>query len=106
MKNSRPKAPSGISAEARVWWTKLVAAYELDDEAAQFLLLQAMESFDRLRAAQALVEKDGLVVEDRFGQKKPNPATMIERDSRTALLRALRQLNLDVEPPVSRPGGK
>ncbi len=50
------------------------------------------------------------MVPDRFGQLKQNPATIIERDAKMAMLRALRALGLDiVQPgPVGRPvgGGK
>jgi hypothetical protein len=54
--------------------------------------------------ARRLLDRDGLVVSDRFGQQKPHPAAAIERDSKQTLLRNLRALNLDLEPLHDRPG--
>lgn len=110
MKNSRPKkpkAPAHLSDEARRWWGAIMDEFQIDDRAGELLLLLAMESFDRMRAAQRSIEAEGAVTADRFGQLRPHPAVLIERDSRTALQRALKQLNLDVMPPnpVGRPAG-
>jgi len=44
-------------------------------------------------------EREGLTVKGRA-----HPATVIERDARLAMLRALRSLNLDLEPLRDRPG--
>jgi hypothetical protein len=55
--------------------------------------------------ARQLVQSEGLTVTDRFGQRKPHPAFSIERDSRTAFLRAVRELALGDEdlPHENRP---
>jgi hypothetical protein len=45
---------------------------------------------------------------DRFGQLRAHPAVAIERDARDQMLRALKLLNLDIEPlrgRVGRPAG-
>ncbi len=63
----------------------------------------ALEAFDRMREAQDAIRKDGAYVDGRFGMKA-HPALGIERDSRTAFLRAQRELGLDLEAPAtSRP---
>lgn len=108
MKNPTTKpesnpAPSGLSTEAKRWWTRLHREFDLHDEAARFLLESALRSFDRMNQAAALVAKHGLVIPDKFGQLKSNPATTVERDSRAAMHAAFKQLNLDVLPP-QRPG--
>lgn len=95
MKKS-PSAPTTLSTEARKWWRKLVAEYGVTDQAGLLLLQTALEAFDRMREAQATLAADGSVIEDRFGQKKAHPATVTERDSRSQMLVALRQLNLDI----------
>jgi P27 family predicted phage terminase small subunit len=104
---SDPRPPAGLSTEAKGWWRRIVGEWELDD--AGFLLLEsALECFDRMRQAQELLAKDGLVIQDRFGQSKSHPAATIERDSKAGMLRALRALNLNIEPlheGVGRPGG-
>lgn len=106
---SRQDAPKGLSKEAREWWSRLVAEYGINDEGGRLLLGNALEAFDRMREAQQLLKRDGLVSKDRFGQRKPHPAAAIERDARGQLLAALRALNLDIEPlrdRVGRPGGR
>ena len=54
--------------------------------------------------AQALIAEHGAVTKDRWGQLRPNPACTIERDSRAAMLAALKALNLDLEPLRDKPG--
>jgi P27 family predicted phage terminase small subunit len=102
-----PKPPKNLSDEAKRWWKKLVSGWELDD--AGFLVLEnALESFDRMRQAQEMLAKEGLVTTDRFGQQKVHPAVLVERDAKAGLLRALRALNLQIEPlhdTTGRPPG-
>ena len=100
-------APRTLSPEARGWWRRLSRAYEIEDEGGQLLLQTALESFDRMRGAQKAIKKDGVTVQDRWGQKKPHPLLTVERDARAQMLVAMRQLNLDIEPlrdRVGRPG--
>ena len=104
MKNSSNKAPSALSAEARRWWTQLVAEYGINDPGGRLLLSTALEAFDRLRQAQKLIKKDGPVVFDRFQQPKPHPLLTVERDARAQMMSALRGLNLDIEPLRDGPG--
>jgi P27 family predicted phage terminase small subunit len=106
----KPKSndvPSSLSPDAAKWWRRLHAEFDLDDEAARFLLESALRSFDRMTEAAALVAKHGIVVADKFGQLKSNPATTVERDSRAAMHAAFKALNLDILPPlrVGRPPG-
>ena len=104
MKNSstkrQPTAPrNGLSAEARAWQAKIIETFELDDEAGALLLMTAMEAFDRLREAQKILATEGIIVRDRFSQPRQHPATLVERDARTSMMRALKALNLDIMPP-------
>ena len=92
------KPPETLSAEARGWWNQIIEAFEVDDPAGLLLLGSAMEAFDDMRAAQAILAKDGLTLKDRWGQQKQHPATLVLRDSRNLMLRSLRALNLDVSP--------
>ncbi len=102
------KPPKTLSVEARRMWSRMLAEYDLADEAGLMILQTGLEAFDRMRGAQAAILKDGIVVRDRWGQTKPHPAASIERDSRAQYLGALKQLNLDMEPlrdGPGRPGG-
>ncbi len=101
--NHLPAAPSGLSTEAGQWWASIVRDYALEPSAL-LILENALSSFDTMRAAQALIKKDGLVSVDRFGQAKAHPATLIERDSKATMLRHLQQLGLDLEPLHAGPG--
>ena len=100
-----PRCPSHLSKEARVWWRKLCAAYDLTPPPAQLLLTVALEALDRMRAAQSAIREAGLVqtADDKL---KTHPAATVERDSRSQLIQALRALNLahEVAPIRDIPG--
>jgi P27 family predicted phage terminase small subunit len=104
MKNSSPKPPKSLSAEARRRWTSIRNEYDIVDPGGLLILDSGLEAFDRMRQAQRRLKREGLTTKDRFGQVKAHPATVIERDSRAAMLAALKQLNLDLEPLEQRPG--
>ena len=54
-----------------------------------------LAALDRVREAQAILKREGIVVKDRFGQARTHPAVAIERDARGAMLRAIRACGLD-----------
>jgi hypothetical protein len=62
-------------------------------------LTLAAEAFDRANQAQALLARDGLVVEGREGGVRPHPAVSVRRDAEISFSRLLRELDLDTEPP-------
>lgn len=98
------RPPARLSAEARNFWTDVIRDYDISDAAGLRLLLTACQSLDRMRQAQKLVDKHGILVRDRFGQLQRSPAVTVERDARAAMLAALRALNLDVAPPGKAEG--
>ncbi len=103
-----PKPPQHLSSEAKGWWTKFQDEYSVDDEAGLLLMQTALEAFDRMKDAQQIVAKDGLMVKDRFDQLKAHPLLTTERDSRAQMMAALKSLNFDLEPlrdAPGRPGG-
>ena len=104
MKNQQKTPPKGLSPEAQGWWKAIQSEYEVIDPGGLLILASACEALDRMRQAQRKLKKEGLTWVDRFGQRKAHPAAAIERDSRTAMLSALKQLNLDLEPLEQRPG--
>lgn len=107
MENSLPKAPKHLSRSAKAWWNRIVSEWSLDD--ASLLVLQvALESFDRMVEAQVRIKQDGgPIIQDRFGVAKSHPGITIEKDSRSAMLSAFKQLHLDLEPiqGIGRPPG-
>ena len=71
------------------------------------LLTLAAEAWDRCQEAREILAEEGLTYEDRFHQPRARPEVAVERDSRIAFARLLRELALDVESPgsVGRPPG-
>ena len=103
MTQKAPTAPTHLRAETRRWWSSVAADFELDPHHIRLLTL-ASESWDRGQQAREALEVAGIVFADRFGQPKARPEVAIERDSRIAFARLLRELGLDAEQAVeSRP---
>lgn len=75
----------------------MVGDYELESH--HLLLLQAAcEAWDRMQQARVAIKRDGAYLPDRYGVRKPHPAIGVERDSRVAFARLVRELDLDGEP--------
>ncbi|MBZ5500493.1 MAG: P27 family phage terminase small subunit [Acidobacteriia bacterium] len=103
MKNA-VKPPKNQSKKARILWRELQAEYQIEDAAGLDLLADYCQFFDRREQARVLIRQNGPTVLDRFQQIQVNPACRVERDSSAAMIKILRQLNLDVEPTRDRPG--
>jgi P27 family predicted phage terminase small subunit len=86
--------PKHLKADARRMWQRLTADYDISDGAGKALLQAACEAYQRAQEARQIIDKAGAVLADRFGQLKPHPACAIERDSRSAMIAALRALRL------------
>ena len=103
------RLPGHLKRSTRQWIHGLMAEYELEDHHLRLLILAA-ESWDRCCQAREMIEAEGLTVADRFGQLRPHPAVAIERDSRIAFARMLRETGLEVEgsqpPRAPRIGGR
>lgn len=98
------KPPAHLGRDGRKWWSELVKEYGIRDSAGLALVGTACECLDRLREAQAAVEKTGALVPDRYGSLKLNPGLALEKDARNGMLAALKQLNCDLEPLRDGPG--
>jgi len=86
-----------------VLYRRLVAEYGLASEPHALETLRlALEALDRCEQARIALATEGVVYVDRFGSPKSRPEVAIERDSRTAAMRAFRELSLDGELPEVR----
>jgi P27 family predicted phage terminase small subunit len=95
--------PKNLSPAARAIWRSVVRSYVLEPRH-EAILRTALEAHTRMEEAQERLALEGLTVEDRYGTPKPHPCIVIERDSRAAFLRGMRELGLDLEQaPVPRP---
>lgn len=56
------------------------------------------QTWDRREASRAVIEKEGPVTEDRFGQKKISPHAVVERDASLQILRCYHALGFDLAP--------
>lgn len=92
-----PAPPHLQSATAR-WWDLVVQDYALEPHHLR-LLQAAGEAWDRCQQARAALDEHGLIFTDPNGSPKTRPEVAIERDSRIAFARLIRELDLDVDPP-------
>ena len=98
-----PQAPVFLAETGRTFWQRIVGEFDLDSAALQ-LLAVACKQLDRIAESRALLAKETMVYVDRFGQPREHPAVSIERNASVVFARLVRELALDVEPPVdSRP---
>lgn len=98
-----------IKKQAKKLKKSILSEFDISDRGGLEILDRAIESFSRMREAEAIIEKEGLTVANRFGETKEHPCLNTERKARAQFLLAIKQLNLDVLPPnhkIGRPGGK
>ena len=109
--NGALKVPKHLTASSRHFYEQICNDYVLESHHLRLLQLLC-EAFDRGQEARKLLATEGLtVVDTKLGIRRPHPCVSIERDSRTAVARLTRELNLSEEPDDSRPpslryGGK
>ena len=98
----KPVTPTTDHLEpaTRVWFQQIATDYSLESHHVR-ILLTAAEMWDRASAARESVQENGVMVMDRYGCLKANPACEIERSSKTLFLKSLRELGLDVEEPTA-----
>ena len=101
-KRPLPRPPQHLREQTRRWWSGVVKDYELEEHHLRILSLAA-EAWDRVSRCEA-IDREGLTYLDKSGAPRMRPEIAIERDSRLAFARLVRELSLDVTPPVeSRP---
>ncbi len=87
------KPPEHLSKQTQEFWVWALYEYQLNRDELH-LLLMACEAMDRCIQARKRLAKQGLTYTDRFGQPKSRPEIAIERDSRLAFARLVKQLGL------------
>jgi len=99
------KPPTHISRDAAKWFVQVTSTYDLEAHHVRLLTL-ACEAWDRCVEARKALDNHGLTFLDRFGCPRSRPEVAIERDSRLAFARLVRELDLDCEvhatPNVTR----
>lgn len=96
--------PEGLGDQGRSFWRWAVGAYELESHHLE-ILTQAAICLDRVADAMAAIERDGLLIQGRFGLVE-NPAAATERNYMKLFRSHVRELGLDADSPAeaySRP---
>lgn len=97
------RTPGHLKTTTKAWFAAVLAEYALEPHHVRLLTLAA-EAWDRCCAARQILDRDGLTYLDRFDAPRARPEIAIERDSRIAFARLIRELGLDVsEPEAPRP---
>jgi phage terminase small subunit len=97
-KSTALKAPAHLKPPTADWWRRVMTDWTLEEHHVRLLTLAA-ESWDRGQQAREALATNGLTFLDRFKQPHARPEIAIERDSRIAFARLVRELGLDVEEP-------
>jgi P27 family predicted phage terminase small subunit len=101
--NTASRPPKHLRTDTAAWFKLVTKEFELDSHHVR-ILIKACESWDRSEQARESIAQFGMTYEDRFGAPRARPEVAIERDSRLAFARLVRELGLDVAPPAeSRP---
>jgi phage terminase small subunit len=97
---AKPKAIAAhLRPETQAWIANTQRDYTVEPHALMLLVL-AGEAWDQGREAEAVLRRDGLIVEGREGGSRPHPCVAIARDARIAFARIIAQLGLsDAEVP-------
>ncbi|MEQ1955969.1 P27 family phage terminase small subunit [Mesorhizobium yinganensis] len=94
-----PSAPSHLAPATRKWFDSIVSDFDLESWHLR-VLIAAAEAWDRKEEARKAIAEFGLTFKDDKGGVKARPEVSIERDARIAFMRAVRELDLDTEPPA------
>jgi hypothetical protein len=93
-----PPMPGGLGDAGRSLWQVVTSIYTVWPERAAVLAAACREA-DREAQAEAALAADGLLVRDRYGQRKVHPAAQLARQSRLAQARLLREVGLGPPSP-------
>ena len=105
MTKTDPKPPKYLQPATKKWWKSVISHWVLEEHHVRLLTLAA-GAWDRAEQARELLAQNGLIFMDpKLNRPVARPEVGIERDSRLAFARLLRELDLDCEMPkeASRP---
>jgi phage terminase small subunit len=98
-----PKAPKGLASTGKKFWKKVLSEYELPDTHDLERLAMGAKCLDELADAENRIKADGRFTVNRYGATVEHPACKMIRDSRMLFIKIVRELNLDIPVPESRP---
>ena len=92
-----PAPPAHLGEDGLALWRGVQVEYAISDPAGLELLRQAAEAADQIASVRKQIDENGELLMVR-GVPRVNPLCAVERDQRAALVRCIRNLNLDLEP--------
>lgn len=103
MRKQQNKPPKHLQPATQAWWSAVLDDYDLEQHHVR-LLTKACESWDLSEAAREAIAEHGMTYLDRFNCPRARPEIAIEKDSKIAFARLVREIGLDIAPPSdSRP---
>jgi hypothetical protein len=84
-----------LSAESQAFFDNVAKDFQINDPGGLKILFQAAQCLDRVSEARTILDKEGMVIYDRFTQARPHPAAKLECDFRAGFLASMRLLGLD-----------
>lgn len=95
-KPQKPKPPEHLSGNARTWWAAMIEEFDFaDDPAGLAMLTSAAVQLQRLNAYGEAIRRKGVIITDRFGMPKENPACVGERAAGNLFRLLCRELGID-----------
>jgi phage terminase small subunit len=95
-----PPAPQHLKEATQAWFNEVVRTFILEQHHVR-LLTAACQAWDSMETARAAIAEHGQTFTDQNGCPKARPEIQIERDSRLAFVRIVRELDLDtIAPPA------
>ncbi len=94
--------PEGLGPTGAEFWRRFTA----DKEVVEPQDIKDLERYCRLldteRELETRLAADGMIFKDRWGRPKPHPACNLLNDVRVLILRAAREMGMNIVPEESR----
>src|SRR5262245_12587858 len=94
---TNPKPPAALGRAGRKFWAAVLDNYVLEAEHHFRILESAALCLYLITVAREAIAKDGITVQNRFGETVAHPACNIERQSINLFRQNVRELGLDIE---------
>jgi phage terminase small subunit len=96
--------PRPLGEHGKNLWDRIQAEYALHDAGGCEILCQCCQALDRAEALAARIREEGESIKTKF-TTRTHPAVREELQARAFVVKALKELGLNVEPvrPVGRP---
>ena len=100
------KTPSGLGEAGGRFWAKVLGEYELQEAHDLERLIMACKCLDDVIVIEERLKIDGRFTQNRYGGITEHPGGKSSRDTRALFIKIIRELNLDIAAPESRPPRK